>query len=302
MRTGEEAMTRAKSPSFKSLALAVCALLALVLVEGAAAAEPRAPDRQLTVMSYNVHTGIGADGKLDLGRTADAIRASGAEVIGLQEVDRHWSARSDFEDQARLLADELGMHYFFAPIYSLDPPGAGRPRREFGLAVLSEYPIIDAENHEIARLSTQTSPPRLAPAPGFPEVVVNVRGVPLHFYATHLDYRSDPGVRRIQVDDMLAIMAEDDGPKVLVGDLNAPPDAPELARLWEPLRDAWEAAPAGDAGYTFPTNGPVKRIDYVLVSPDVEVEETRVLDTLASDHLPVVSELLLPGDRVGVGR
>ena len=60
-------MTRAKSPSFKSLALAVCALLALVLVEGAAATERRAPDRQLTVMSYNVHTGIGADGKLDLG-------------------------------------------------------------------------------------------------------------------------------------------------------------------------------------------------------------------------------------------
>ncbi len=253
-------------------------------------------------MSYNVHVGIGADGRLDLQRTADAIRDSGADVVGLQEVDRHWSARSEFEDQARLLAKELGMHYFFAPIYSLDPLQTGQPRREYGLAVLSRYPIVKAYNHAITRLSTQTSPPVLAPALGFAEVVLNVRGVPLHFYATHLDFRPDPTVRRIQVDEMLAIMAQDEGPKVLVGDLNAPPDAPELARLWTGLDDAWQLAGEDAPGFTYSTSNPVKRIDYVLVSHDVEVDETRVLRTAASDHLPVVSELLLPGESVGVGR
>lgn len=287
-------------PLFAVVATACAALLTLAAFGDEATAERSAKDRELTVMSYNIHTGIGADGRLDLERTADEIRASGAEVVGLQEVDVHWSSRSNFEDQAKLLAEELDMKYFFAPIYSFDPLQPGEPRREYGLAILSEYPILSAENHEITRLSTQGSNPTPEPAPGFPEVVLNVRGVKVHFYDTHLDYRADPTVRRMQVDDMLEVMAEDEGPKVLTGDLNAPPDAPELSRLFEELDDAW--ATQGDGpGYTYSTNDPVKRIDYVLASPGVGVDSARVPDTIASDHLPVVVELLVPGERVGVG-
>ncbi len=283
------------------LAATCAALLTLVPFGGEAAAGREAPDRELTVMSYNVHTGIGADRRLDLERTADAIRDSGAEVVGLQEVDVHWSSRSNFEDQAERLAEELDMNYFFAPIYSFDPLQPGGPRREYGLAVLSEYPILSAENHEITRLSTQSATPIPEPAPGFPEVVLNVRGVKLHVYDTHLDYRPDPTIRRMQVDDMLEIMAEDEGPKVLTGDLNAPPEAPELARLFEVMNDTWTAAGDGP-GHTYPTYDPVKRIDYVLASPDVGVESVSVPDTPASDHRPVVTELSLPGSAVGTSR
>lgn len=279
---------------------AVCAalLLAAALFGGEADARRGAPDRELTVMSYNIHTGIGEDGKLDLRRTADEIRASGAEVVGLQEVDKNWSSRSDFEDQARLLAEELGMRYFFAPIYSFEPAEPGGPRREYGLAILSRYPILSAENHEIRRLSTQSANSKPEPAPGFPEAVLNVRGVKVRVYDTHLDYRSDPTVRRMQVDDMLRIMADDGGPKVLTGDLNAPPDAPELAPLFEALNDPWAVRGAGD-GFTYPADTPTKRIDYVLASPDVGVRSVVVPDTLASDHRPVVAELSLPGEAVG---
>jgi len=270
----------------------------VALFGGEAEARRGVPDRELTVMSYNIHTGIGEDGRLDLRRTAEEIRASGAEVVGLQEVDAHWSARSDFEDQAKVLAEELGMRYFFAPIYSLEPAEPGGPRREYGLAILSRYPILSAENHEITRLSTQSANPTPEPAPGFPEVVLNVRGVKVHVYDTHLDYRPDPTVRRMQVDDMMAIMAEDGGPKVLTGDLNAPPDAPELAPLFETLNDSWAVRGEGD-GFTYPADTPTKRIDYVLASPDVGVRSVVVPDTLASDHRPVVAELSLPGEAVG---
>lgn len=248
-------------------------------------------------MSYNIYHGTGSDGRLDLERTARVIRESGAEVVGLQEVDVHWGDRSNFRNQAKLLAEMLDVNYFFAPIYSLEPSESGRPRREYGLAVLSEYPIRYSENHEMARLSPLLGPEPQS-APGFPEVRVNVRGVTVTCYATHLDYRADPSVRRMQIDDILEVIDADRGPTLLVGDLNAPPDAPELGPLRDEFDDAWAAQGEGP-GYTFPAEAPSKRIDYVLTSPTVETDSVDVVDTVASDHRPVVAELSLPGSAVG---
>ena len=45
------------------------------------------------VMSYNIHHAVGQDGVLDLERIAKVIEDSGAEIIGLQEVDNHWGER-----------------------------------------------------------------------------------------------------------------------------------------------------------------------------------------------------------------
>ncbi|MET8771839.1 endonuclease/exonuclease/phosphatase family protein [Streptomyces sp. NPDC004658] len=256
-------------------------------VTGAGPGASRVP---LRVATYNIHAGAGQDGLFDLDRTAAAIRDLDADVIALQEVDVHWGARSDFTDEARELAGKLRMRVFFAPIYDLPPATPGGERRQYGVAILSRRPVRGAWNHEITRLSTQTPDPVPAPAPGFAEVTVGVRGALVHVYATHLDYRADPSVRRAQVDDMLGVLAEDAGPKVLLGDFNAEPDAPELARLWGPLADA---APSG--GKTFPAVDPVERIDLVTVSPDVTVTGTHESETAASDHRPVVADLLLHG-------
>lgn len=248
----------------------------------------------LRVVTYNIHAGAGMDNVFDLDRQAAELRSLHADVIGLQEVDVHWDARSQGRDLAAELAERLGMQVSFAPIYSLDPVTAGAPRREFGVAVLSRYRIVSAENHDITRLSTQDPNPVPAPAPGFGEVVLRVRGLPVHVYATHLDYRGDPSVRTAQVADTRRIMAEDQRSErrpvrqILLGDFNAAPDAPELAPLWESLHDVEPGAP------TFPALDPVKRIDYVAVSKDtVRVRDAAVAETLASDHRPVVADLLL---------
>lgn len=257
------------------------------------------PAVPLRVASYNIHAGAGSDNVFDIGRTADAIRDLHADVIGLQEVDVHWGARSDWRDTARDLAESLHMHVFFAPIYSLDPPAPGEPRREYGVALLSRYPILQAENHEITRLSTQDPNPVPAPAPGFGEMVLRVQGVPVHVYTTHLDYRGDPSVRQSQVADTRRIMAEDCDDRgrcprqVLVGDFNAEPDAPELAPLWKELTDA---APRNGA-LTYPADVPEKRIDYVTFSDGIRVRDSSVAETLASDHRPVVADLLLQRGR-----
>ncbi|MFC8366791.1 MULTISPECIES: endonuclease/exonuclease/phosphatase family protein [unclassified Streptomyces] len=270
------------------LAAVFAAVLPAAAAPATAAGAPgaHAPTVPLRVATYNIHAGAGQDQVFDLDRTAAALRDLRADVIGLQEVDVHWGARSDFADEARALAEKLDMRVFFAPIYDLDPADRDGERRQFGVAVLSRHPVLAAENHEITRLSTQTPDPVPAPAPGFAEVVVDVRGAHVHVYTTHLDYRADPSVREAQVADMLGVLAADRGPKVLVGDFNAEATAPELAPLWERLRDA-----APDAGGTYPATDPVKRIDLITVSPGIRVTGARTVATEASDHRPVVTDL-----------
>ncbi|MZD54955.1 metal-dependent hydrolase [Streptomyces sp. SID5606] len=248
----------------------------------------------LRIATYNIHAGTGSDGVFDLDRQAAALRALDADVIGLQEVDVHWGERSQGLDVAGELARRLGMRVSFAPIYSLDPVTAGSPRREYGVAVLSRFPVRSEANHEITRLSTQDENPVPAPAPGFGEVTLKVRGVPVQVFVTHLDYRADAAVRVAQVADTRRIMARERAARpgarqVLLGDFNAEPSAPELGPLWRELRDAG----AGTGG-TYPAAAPEKRIDYVAVGRGVRVRDAAVPEeAAASDHRPVVADVSL---------
>ncbi|MDX3337224.1 endonuclease/exonuclease/phosphatase family protein [Streptomyces sp. ME02-6979.5a] len=288
---------RRRSARFPRLLLAASLLGVLLAPPAAAASAHRSSPSggpgaglPLRVATYNIHAGAGLDGVFDLDRKTAELRSLDADVIGLQEVDRHWGARSEWRDLAGELARRLRMHVSFAPIYSLDPAEPGAPRAEYGVAVLSRHRIVSAENHEITRLSTQDPNPVPAPAPGFGEVVVRVRGLPVHVYVTHLDYRPDPAVRVAQVADTRRIMAEDRGPRILLGDFNAEPAAPELTPLWRELTDADPGAP------TFPAQDPVKRIDFVAVSKGgVGVRRAWVPESVASDHRAVVADLLVRG-------
>ncbi|MEF9901737.1 endonuclease/exonuclease/phosphatase family protein [Streptomyces sp. P9-A2] len=270
-------------------AVVLLAAAAPATAAGAGATRADAPAVPLRVATYNIHAGAGEDGVFDLDRTARALRDLGADVVGLQEVDVHWGDRSEFVDEARALAGKLDMRVFFAPIYDLAPAAEDAERRQYGVAVLSRYPVIEAENHEITRLSTQAPGPVPAPMPGFAEVTVDVKGVHVHVYSTHLDHRADPSVRAAQVADMLDVLAADRGPKILIGDFNAEATAPELAPLWQRLRDA-----DPDGGGTYPAVAPIKRIDLVAASFDITVAGAEAVAAEASDHRPVVTDLRVP--------
>jgi endonuclease/exonuclease/phosphatase family metal-dependent hydrolase len=243
------------------------------------------PDRPLRVVTYNIHAGHG-----DLARTAQTIRAFSPDIVALQEVDVHWSERSGFVDQVAALAAALEMEARFAPIYSLPNRENSAVPREFGVALLARHHIVTWRNDTLTRLSTQDSNAVPAPAPGLLEAVVDVHGSRLHVFNTHLDYRADPRVRRAQSGEMAAAIDHVREPLIVFGDFNASPDAPELAPLFARLRDAWprDSGP----GYTYPADNPVKRIDYVLVSRDFSTVSARVPVSDASDHRPVVVDLI----------
>lgn len=213
-------------------------------------------------------------------------------IVGAVLFSAHWAERSSsFADQATGLGDRLGMRVRFARIYQLRGPRDSLPPREFGVALLSRYPIIRWTNDSLTRLSTQQPDPVPQRMPGLLEAVVSVRGIQVRVFNTHLDYRSDPRIRRVQVSEMLNYVASRSMPTIVCGDMNAKPDAPELRPLRDRLTDAWRRS--AEQGNTYPAEQPNERIDYILVSPELRIRSTAVPVTAASDHRPVVADLLL---------
>lgn len=244
----------------------------------------------LRVMTFNIHHGAGTDDVLDLEHTARVIEESGAEVIGLQEVDRHWGERSAFVDEAAWLAERLGMEVVYGANLDEDPAEPGQPRRQYGTALLSAYDIVRSKNTYLPAF--EGSEQR-----GLLETMINVDGTMVRVYNTHLQH-DDAAERLVQAEAILQRLPGGRQPIVLVGDLNAVQGTPEIETLERRLVDAWTVVGEGD-GYTIPVDAPNRRIDYVMTSANVEPVAAEVVATDASDHLPVVVDLLVPtrGDR-----
>lgn len=247
----------------------------------------------LRVMTYNIHHGAGMDGKLDLDRIAEVIKSGGTDIVGLQEVDANYSARSDFQDQARILAEKLQMHYVYGPaIVSGDPQNPNL----YGDALLSRFPIADSKVHKLRY--RQGHEPRVCL-----EAQIEINGKEYTFMVTHLDHMKNE-VRIEQSEDIIKAVGDVQGPIILMGDFNCLPpgedDSSEWAQKTKPValvlaefEDSFLLAPKGPAG----TSRSGRRIDYIFVSSDLaskvkscEVIRTALTD-VASDHKPVIAEI-----------
>lgn len=259
----------------------------------------------LRVMTFNIHHGAGndaceppdaardqgADCGLNLERIAGIIRDAGVDIAALQEVDRFWS-RSGMTDQAAKLGALLGMRHCYGPNLAHDADAhAGRPH-EYGTLVLSRHPIAACVNTLLPRADTASEQRGLLLAS------IGLPGRLLRVYNTHLHTREED--RRLQTGAILRHIGAGPGPIVLAGDLNATPDAPYLAPLFARLADVWPAGGQG-AGFTSPARPDIparRRIDYILASPDLGVRRAVTLDgplqAEASDHYPVIADILLP--------
>jgi len=171
------------------------------------------------------------------------------------------------------------MHVVYGANLDLEPELPGNPRRQYGTAILSRFPIVSWRNTLLPR-------PQNGEQRGLLEAVVEHRRTRIRIANTHLQHNS--AVERLaQAQRIAELLAPSPEPVVLGGDLNARPDAAELAPVFALLQDAWTRG-RGDE-FTYPAEAPNARIDYVLASSDVTVRWARVLRTLASDHLPVVA-------------
>ena len=233
------------------------------------------------VMSYNIHHAVGMDGILDTERIARILEAEGAEIIGLQEVDNQWSKRSDFEDQAEWLAKRLNMHYIYMANIDRAPFKSGKNRRQYGAAILSAYPIIQAQNYLLTKMGDSEQR-------GLLEIVIDIKGHKLNVYNTHLALTANE--RHIQLNEIIQISHAAKGPKVIMGDLNTTPESTELHSLASHYHDAF--ADQAEA-FTYDAEGVPKRIDYIFTSKEIKTSQAKVIYAPGSDHFPIIVTLTL---------
>jgi endonuclease/exonuclease/phosphatase family metal-dependent hydrolase len=236
--------------------------------------------------TFNIHHAAGPDDVLDLAHTAKVLTSMHADIIGLQEVDRHWSERSDFADQARELGERLDMHAVYGANLDLDPAEPGQERRQYGTAILSRFPLTSWSNTHLPRFGDHEQR-------GLLVATTKIRGVQVRFATTHLQH-NDNLEREAQAAAIVDLLGDDPRRTMLVGDLNAVPGTPEIGTLTEVYHDAWAEVGVGD-GFTIPVDAPNRRIDYVLGSPDITFDRAEVVATDASDHLPLFVDLFVRG-------
>ncbi|MEK3888331.1 endonuclease/exonuclease/phosphatase family protein [Bacillus sp. FSL K6-3431] len=241
----------------------------------------------MKIMSYNIQHGVGLDNILSLERIAKTMRDSEAEIIGIQEVDRFYGERSNFEDQAKRLAKLLDYHYAYGPNIQLEPLDGQVEKRQYGLATLSKHPIAGSKNIELSSYGQEQR--------GVLSVTIHVNGVSLNIFNTHLGL--DGTSRMTQVKELINITSNYRGPKVLLGDFNADPNSEELQYLLNQT-DLVDSFQQIKNAYTFPAVDPVQRIDYIFTSSEIKHSNQKVLQHAGSDHLPIVAELLIENNNL----
>ncbi|HEV8589863.1 MAG TPA: endonuclease/exonuclease/phosphatase family protein [Pyrinomonadaceae bacterium] len=238
---------------------------------------PASNTKTIRVMTYNIHVGVGMDKKLDLQRIAGVINRQHPDLVGLQEVDRGVE-RTQRIDEIAELAKLTKMDYAFA--FNLKYQGG-----QYGVAILSKLPIMATEH----RLYQNT---REAERRGFIRAEVRIDGRIVNFVTTHLDYQYEDG-RVFEAQQLLRAMADVKGPLIVVGDFNDVPTGGAYKSVTDQFEDAWTTNRAADQGFSYPSDKPAKRIDYIFTrrTDGIKAKRAWVINTLASDHLPVVADL-----------
>ncbi|MDR7035930.1 endonuclease/exonuclease/phosphatase family metal-dependent hydrolase [Methylobacterium sp. BE186] len=249
---------------------------------------------RLRLMTYNIRHCRGVDGVISPARIAEVIAACEPDVVALQEVDVG-RARTGGLDQAEEIARLLDMRHHFHPALQI-------LEERYGDAILTTRP---------ASLVKAGALPGLARRPGLEPrgalwVEIAVGGGRLQILNTHLGLSGRERLAQVE-----ALLGPDwlggdraRTPFVLVGDLNATPLSRAYRRLAARLTDVRGLAGGQGRGATFPSRFPVLRLDHVFVSDGVTAERAGVvrgaLPRLASDHLPLLTELCLVPAPAGI--
>lgn len=245
-----------------------------------------ATHQRLSLLSYNIQTGVDTqryrqyvtqgwkhvlpnrERQLNLDRIAHMIRQY--DVVGLQEVDSG-SLRSGFVDQTEYLAHRAGFPFWYKQI-----------NRSLGK-------FAQHSNGMLSRMRPSgVSEHRLPGLRGRGAIFCQFGGREgLTICIMHLALGRRARLRQVQfVSELVA-----DLPHVIImGDLNCNCESREIKLLMSSagLKDS------GCDESTFPSWRPMRRIDHILVSESLLVENARVLDYPMSDHLPIGIDVLIP--------
>lgn len=222
------------------------------------------------------------------------IAAHSPDVVVLQSVSQPAGA-PDGADQAAELAGLLKSGYrgLYAPLSA--PSGAERT----GPALLTRLPVAD---HDTFPLTLQ---------PGLEDVNrrlilyarFDLMGAPLHLFNAHFSWVQQQAEQNME--QAFGFIERFAPGRILLGDLNNPPDAPIFERLREAgWVDAWALLHPDKEGFTFEAGKWFTRIDYAWLDSNLapRLRDVQVVGGEpgpggghASDHAGLLVSLDLPG-------
>lgn len=225
----------------------------------------------MKIMTFNTqHCQNYLVGTIDFSVMAEAILQCGAEVVGLNEM-RGKGISEDYEAQTERLSELTGLdNYYFAK--AVDISGKG----PYGNALLSKHKILKAETILI---------PDSEPDYETRCVLKAVLDNSLTVLITH--FGLDEAGKKNAVDTVLQHLETERC--VLMGDFNVEPDDRILAPIRAKLKDTAECFEK--PLWSFPSDKPDIKIDYIFVTPDIEVVRADIPAIVASDHRPHTAEI-----------
>lgn len=261
--------------------------------------------KTLRVAAYNIAHARGpqastdnwtGDRKNQLAKLAALIQSWDADVVVLNEADfdATWSGGIN---QAQWIAKQAGYPYHAEQRnYDVSLPFF---KLRFGNAILSRWPILNAERIELPAFSKWES--WFVGKKNALLVTLDVKGKPLRVLGVHLEVR-DPNVRQASVPILANTIAASDTPTLIAGDFNCklievdpakPADINQSAssRLLKETSLTWiQADQHHKLQGSFPSLKPKRLIDYIFADDTFAWEAFDVIDSDLSDHRPVIAE------------
>jgi endonuclease/exonuclease/phosphatase family metal-dependent hydrolase len=207
-----------------------------------------------------------------------------ADVIALQEADAEsaWSGKFNHVD---FLAENSAYDCSYHGIH------ASNRMYDFGTALLSRHPFQGSFAHSFKPSRPTTTKGFSVAALGWNPGGSLPQPLLLKFVSVHLDF-SRRSVRRSQIDEMVAVLSGIDGPMVLMGDFNTDWQTEDSSLKY--LADQMELSvfePHADGLSTYGDKG--ARLDWILISPELEFSNYAVFPDVVSDHHAVTAEIVL---------
>jgi endonuclease/exonuclease/phosphatase family metal-dependent hydrolase len=253
---------------------------------------------KLRVLMWNLHHGVGTDGKYNLDRIATWMAKMTPDLIVLNEVEKYtsWGNEDQPARYKAMLEAKTGKKWyshFTQEFGNWSSNGKGHQ-------ILSLYPF-DATGH-----GHITKSDGLKGAGAISQATITVNGRMINVLLTHLDPH-DQTMRLTQARDAIKFGLGFAENRLMTGDMNAWPDQTSIAEFNKTYNDSWTVAEkmgtaTGVPGIT-PFGATKKgRIDYIFFSkqaPNLSVVSSKVYDTrdanghMPSDHRPVVTTFLV---------
>jgi endonuclease/exonuclease/phosphatase family metal-dependent hydrolase len=232
----------------------------------------------IRIMTYNVHSCLGRDGKDSYMRIARIIAGFKPDIVSLQELDVG-KIRSGNIDQAKIIADILNMHYHFHPSFCL-------AEEKFGNAILSLYPM------KIIKADTLSQNYNVEPR-GAVMVKINCMGKNILVLNTHLGLKYKE--RAIHIEELLGdnwLKKINRDNTVICGDFNFSIRSRLYKKITNNYNDIFEIYPKKIFSRTWMG---IRRIDYIFISYGINVKKIFVprnhLTKIASDHYPIIADI-----------